>query len=179
MWQKPAPTDTVSSGGHAPPCTARCPWPPMPGIGALVSVFGAAWQGCPLPAPLEHTPAPRSSIPPGLPHPPPLPSGELGSVTSSLPPMTLRLWSLQPHTWLWGFLLLLQPKTPFAVLKQAYSLLPRLSLVHISAQCCPGPSSCALSHCAPGRHVTFCWPSPLPVAQAAAGQAHGRACVKR
>lgn len=60
----------MSSGDHIPPWTARYPWPPLPGRGALVSVFGAAWQGCPLPASLEHTPAPRSSTPPSLPHPP-------------------------------------------------------------------------------------------------------------
>lgn len=87
----------MSSGGHVPPWTARRPRPPLPGRGALVSVFGAAWQGCPLPVPLENTPASCSSTPPGLLHPPPLPFGGLGSVTSSLTPMTLRLWSLQPQ----------------------------------------------------------------------------------
>lgn len=43
---------------------------PCLGSGAPASAFGAAWQGDSLPAPLERNPAPRSSAPLGLPHPP-------------------------------------------------------------------------------------------------------------
>lgn len=167
----------MSSGGHAPPWTARCPRPPCQGEGPWSLCLGLPGRGAhcllPLSTPLFLAPPPHQAFL----TPPPLPFWGPGSVTSSLPPMTLRLWSFQPHGWLWG-LLLLQLQSPFAILKQGCCLLPCLSLVHISAQCCPGPSPCTLSHRAPGRHATFCWPSPLPVAQAAAGQAHGSACMK-
>lgn len=111
--------------GH--PCQGEGPWSlclGLPGRGAHCLL--------PLSIPLPLAPPPHQAFL-TTPSPAPLPFGGLGCVTSSPPPMTLRFWSLQPHDWLWGFLLLLQPQTPFAILKQACFLLPWLSLVHISA----------------------------------------------
>lgn len=170
----------VLQGPRSPSDCQAPPATPARGVGPWSLSLGLPGRGAPLPAPLERTPAPRSSALLGLPHPF-TPSfwgtgkcpiivttredtkalGPSGLTTSSGALSSCS--SPRPHLPSWSEPVPCRHAPPWC------TSLPSAARA---------PSPCALSCHALGRPTTFPQPSPPPLAQAAAGQAHGSVCMK-